>query len=131
MFEPDRPYRSSPRVALRPEPFGALVYDFGTRRLSFLKTPELARVVRTLETYDDVHAALAAAAVPEARRPAYLDALSGLAEAGTIEPREPREPRWSGEPREGWEPRGSGEPREGFEPRGSGGLASPGPEAGR
>jgi putative mycofactocin binding protein MftB len=87
VFEPDRPYRCSPRVALRPEPFGALVYDFGTRRLSFLKTPALARVVRTLESHDDVHAALVAAGVPEGHRPAYLGALSGLAEAGTIEPR--------------------------------------------
>jgi mycofactocin biosynthesis protein MftB len=87
-FEPDRPYRCSPRVALRPEPFGALVYDFETRRLSFLKTPELVRVVRTLEEHADVHAALAAAGVPERQRPAYLGALSGLAGAGTIEPRD-------------------------------------------
>ena len=87
VFEPDRPYRCSPRVALRPEPFGALVYDFGTRRLSFLKTPELVRVVRTLDAHDDVHGALAAACVPQAQRGAYLRALAGLAEAGTIEPR--------------------------------------------
>ena len=26
-------------MSLRPEPFGALAYHFGTRRLSFLKTP--------------------------------------------------------------------------------------------
>jgi len=32
-------------VALRPEPFGALAYHFGTRKLSFLKTPELVDVV--------------------------------------------------------------------------------------
>ena len=87
MFRPERPYRCSPRVALRPEPFGALVYDFRTRRLSFLKTPELVRVVRTLESHRDVHATLAAAGVPEGQRPAYLGALSGLAESGTIEPR--------------------------------------------
>jgi putative mycofactocin binding protein MftB len=36
-------------VALRPEPFGALVYHFGTRRLSFLKTPQLVEVVSGLE----------------------------------------------------------------------------------
>ena len=87
VFDPGRPYRCSPQVALRPEPFGALAYHFGTRRLSFLKTPELVEVVRTLGVHGDVHAALAAAGVPEARRPGYLRALAGLAEAGTIEPR--------------------------------------------
>jgi mycofactocin biosynthesis protein MftB len=88
VFDPDRPYRCSPRVALRPEPFGALAYHFGTRRLSFLKTPELAEVVRTLAGHGDVHAALAAAGVPPRQRPGYLRALAGLAAAGTIEPRE-------------------------------------------
>lgn len=86
-FDPERPYRRSPGVALRPEPFGALAYDFRTRRLSFLKTPTLVEVVRTLEDQPSVHATLEAAAVPAAQRAAYLGALAGLAEAGTIEPR--------------------------------------------
>ena len=34
----DRAWRIAPQVALRPEPFGALVYHFGTRRLTFLKS---------------------------------------------------------------------------------------------
>ncbi|WAL67471.1 mycofactocin biosynthesis chaperone MftB [Amycolatopsis cynarae] len=87
MFEPDQPYRCSPRVALRPEPFGALAYDFGTRRLSFLKTPMLVEVVRGLADQPDVHAALDAAGVPDDQRPSYLKALAGLAETGTIERR--------------------------------------------
>ncbi|GAA5145510.1 mycofactocin biosynthesis chaperone MftB [Pseudonocardia eucalypti] len=86
-FDPGRPYRCSPSVSLRPEPFGALVYHFGTRKLSFLKTPELFAVVSGLERQPDVHAALASAGVPDSLRPAYLRALAGLAEAGTIEPR--------------------------------------------
>ncbi len=86
-FRPDRPHRRSPSVAVRPEPFGALLYHFGTRRLSFLKTPELVAVVQGLEEHDDVHAAVAAAGVPEAQRPAYLRALAGLAATGTIEER--------------------------------------------
>ena len=86
-FDPDRPHRRSPSVAVRPEPFGALLYHFGTRRLSFLKTPELVAVVQGLEEHDDVHAAVAAAGVPEAQRPAYLRALAGLAATGTIEER--------------------------------------------
>jgi putative mycofactocin binding protein MftB len=74
-------------VAVRPEPFGALVYHFGTRKLSFLKTPELVEVVSGLESHPDVHAALDAAGVEEGQRPAYLRALAGLAANGTIEER--------------------------------------------
>lgn len=86
-FDPGSAYRCSPNVALRPEPFGALVYDFVTRKLSFLKTPELVEVVKGLESHPDVHAAVAAAGVAETQRPAYLKALAGLAESGTIEAR--------------------------------------------
>ena len=87
MFEPDLAYRCSPRVALRPEPFGALAYDFGTRRLSFLKTTKLVEVVRTLGDQPDVHTTLDAAGVSDAERDSYLSALAGLADAGTIERR--------------------------------------------
>jgi mycofactocin biosynthesis protein MftB len=83
-FDPGRPYRCSPGVAVRPEPFGALVYHFGTRRLSFLKTPQLVAVVTGLADQPDVHAALDAAGVPPAQRPAYLQALAGLADNATI-----------------------------------------------
>jgi mycofactocin biosynthesis protein MftB len=86
-FDPGRAYRCSPSVALRPEPFGALVYHFGTRRLSFLKTPQLVAVVSGLASHDTVHAALEAADVAPAQRPAYLRALAGLADNGTIEER--------------------------------------------
>jgi mycofactocin biosynthesis protein MftB len=87
VFDPGRPFRCSPRVAVRPEPFGALVYHFGTRRLSFLKTPQLVAVVTGLADHPDVHAALDAADVDPAQRAAYLKALAGLAGNGTIEPR--------------------------------------------
>ena len=86
-FDPTRPHRCSPSVAVRPEPFGALLYHFGTRRLSFLKTPQLVAVVTGLVDHPDVHTALSAANVPAAERPAYLRALAGLAANGTIEER--------------------------------------------
>lgn len=92
-FDPDAPFRCSPSVAVRPEPFGALVYHFGTRRLSFLKTPELVEVVSGLERHPSVHAAIEAAGVDEAQRPAYLRALAGLAANGTIEERQEMEPQ--------------------------------------
>jgi mycofactocin biosynthesis protein MftB len=89
-FDPGRPYRCSPSVAVRPEPFGALLYHFGTRRLSFLKTPQLVDVVTGLEHHPDVHAAIEAAGVDVPQRPAYLRALAGLAANGTIEERQLR-----------------------------------------
>ncbi|MET8681273.1 mycofactocin biosynthesis chaperone MftB [Streptomyces sp. NPDC004647] len=87
MFCPGLPYRCSPSVALRPEPFGALAYDFSTRRLSFLKSLELVEVVRRLEHHRDVHAALDAAGVHPERHGSLLAALASLCDTGTIEPR--------------------------------------------
>ena len=40
-FDPDLPYRVDPLVALRPEPFGALAYHYGNRRLTLMRVPEL------------------------------------------------------------------------------------------
>ena len=74
-------------MALRPEPFGALVYHFGTRKLSFLKTPQLLSTVQALAEHPDVHSALVAAGVAVEQRPSYLRALAGLAASGTIEER--------------------------------------------
>jgi putative mycofactocin binding protein MftB len=75
-------------VALRPEPFGALAYHFGTRKLSFLKTPELVDVVRRLERSASVEVALRDAGVPGPHWPAYLRALQGLATGGMIRRRD-------------------------------------------
>ncbi|MDD7969131.1 mycofactocin biosynthesis chaperone MftB [Actinomycetospora lemnae] len=86
-FDADQPYRISGSVSVRPESFGALVYDFHTRRLSFLKTRPLVRVVETLADHPDVHGALEAAEVPAPQRDQYLKALAGLAQAGTIKRR--------------------------------------------
>ncbi|MFF4354980.1 mycofactocin biosynthesis chaperone MftB [Streptomyces sp. NPDC001530] len=87
-LDPSRPYRLQASVALRPEPFGALAYDFRTRRLSFLKTPALVRVVRELADQPDAHSALVSAGVPADQHTRYLTALAGLLATGTIEPRE-------------------------------------------
>ena len=78
----------TPGVSLRPEPFGALVYHFGTRRLTFLKTPELAMVVRSLGDHPDLRAALVAAGVEPDAWDQYAKALLALAAADTVRPRE-------------------------------------------
>ncbi|MFC7401830.1 mycofactocin biosynthesis chaperone MftB [Citricoccus sp. GCM10030269] len=36
-------------VSVRPERFGALLYDFRTRKLMFLKTPRLAAVIESMD----------------------------------------------------------------------------------
>jgi putative mycofactocin binding protein MftB len=82
-----RAWRLSPTVALRPEPFGALAYDFATRRLTFLKTPQLVDVVRRLADSPDMAGALRDAGVTDAARPGYVDALAGLARTGIIQER--------------------------------------------
>ncbi len=86
-FDLDRAYRLNPAATLRPEPFGALVYHFGNRRLSFLKTRALVTVVRLLESHDTAADALAAAGVPARQRASYAAALAALAESEVIDAR--------------------------------------------
>lgn len=81
------PLRLSPQVSLRPEPFGALAYHFGNRRLSFLKSRQLVDVVGGLATAPDADAACRAAGVAEEELPVYRAALRKLAGKGMIEPR--------------------------------------------
>jgi putative mycofactocin binding protein MftB len=65
-------------VAVRPEPFGALLYHFGTRKLSFLKNRTILAVVNSLSEYPDARTALRAAGVDQADEAPYLHALSVL-----------------------------------------------------
>ena len=88
-FDPSRPWQKARSVALRPEPFGALAYHFGNRKLSFLKSKLLVAVVETLAEHPSAVAAIEASGVPEAQRPAYAKALADLARSQMIEPREP------------------------------------------
>jgi mycofactocin biosynthesis protein MftB len=76
----------SDRVALRPEAFGALAYNFSTRRLSFLKHPQLVRVVEQLAQHERAADAMQAAGVAPEREPAMARALGTLAETGMIVP---------------------------------------------
>jgi len=86
-FDLHRAYRLNPGATLRPEPFGALVYHFGNRRLSFLKTRQLVTVVRLLESHDSAADALDAAGVPVQQRASYAAALAALADSEVIDAR--------------------------------------------
>ena len=86
-FDLDRAWRVDPRVSLRPEPFGALLYHFGTRRLSFLKNQTVLAVVRALADHPSARSACLAAGVAEADLPVYARALTALADSKMISER--------------------------------------------
>ena len=73
---------------MRPERFGALLYHFGTRRLSFLKSPALLTVVSSLGEAPSAREACRAAGVSDAELPAYAAALATLASSQMICARE-------------------------------------------
>lgn len=84
----DRAWRVHAQVAVRAETFGALLYHFGTRRLSFVKDPVLAAVVQGLDDVASPLAACTAAGVPPADIDRYLAALRTLADTRMIEERD-------------------------------------------
>ncbi len=80
----EHPLELDPQVALRPEPFGALAYHYGTRRLIFLKHPDVVRVVRSLGDHDSVADALTACAIAPERWPSFVAALAALERSGLV-----------------------------------------------
>lgn len=83
----DAAYDLAPQVAVRPEQFGALLYHFGTRRLSFLKDRRLLAAVQALAGQPSARAALATAGVGAAETATYARALTTLVRTSMIEPR--------------------------------------------
>jgi putative mycofactocin binding protein MftB len=90
VFDPDRGWRLHPQVAVRPEPFGALLYHFGTRKLSFLKNRAVLKVVRSLAEHPDARSACRAAGVDDGEQEPYLHALGVLADSTMLVPQETR-----------------------------------------
>ena len=76
-----------PQVALRPEPFGALAYHYGNRRLTFLRSSDLVELVRSLGDHGSVDDALAASPIAAAKWRSYEEALESLAASEVIRPR--------------------------------------------
>jgi putative mycofactocin binding protein MftB len=87
-FDLDAPWQLDAQVRVRPEAFGALLYHFGTRQLSFLKSPALLAVVRSLGAQPSARAACAAAGVPSGDLMHYARALQALAASQMIRKRE-------------------------------------------
>ena len=105
-FDPAGRYGLDPDVALRPEPFGALAYHYGSRRLTFLRSSLLAELVRDLDRYPSIDAA---------RRPKSRRNESDLPTGGrwrrwptrgsSVPVGSPGGPGWWTSSRAGWTPR--------------------------
>src|SRR5262249_31243102 len=99
-------WRLDTQVRVRPEAFGALLYHFGTRQLSFLKSPALLEVVRSLAAQPSARAACTAAGVPARDLMRYARALQTLAASQMIRkrhaPRRRRRLRWPTGSSRGW-----------------------------
>ena len=87
-FDASGRWELHPSVSVRPEPFGALLYHFGTRRLTFLKDRRLLEVVTTLAEHGTPRRACAAAGVPAGEPPQFDAALRRLATISMLTPAE-------------------------------------------
>lgn len=85
-FDVNARWQLHDQVEIRPERFGALLYHFGTRRLSFVKSPQLLSVLESLNNASSAQDALTRARVPEADQPTYVRALETLAGSTMICP---------------------------------------------
>jgi putative mycofactocin binding protein MftB len=83
----ERAWELHPQVSVRPERFGALLYHFGTRRLSFLKDRRLLAVVQGLAATPSAREACTRAGVGDAELPAYERALRRLADTEMVRER--------------------------------------------
>jgi mycofactocin biosynthesis protein MftB len=83
-FDPGAAYRLHPNVAVRPEPFGALVYHYGNRKLVFLKSPRMVAIVKSLDGASPITEILLNNGVPVDRQQRFVDALSNLFQSDMI-----------------------------------------------
>ena len=83
----DTPLELDPQVSLRPEPFGALAYHYGTRRLVFLKHHDVVTVARRLAAHESLSATLRACDIAESRWPSFAKAFATLSESKIVRER--------------------------------------------
>jgi putative mycofactocin binding protein MftB len=82
-----RPLELHPQVALRREPFGALAYHYGNRRLVFLKHADMVAVARQLGDHPSLSAALRAVGVAESRWASFAKAFESLLSSEVVRER--------------------------------------------
>ncbi|MEZ5378977.1 MAG: mycofactocin biosynthesis chaperone MftB [Acidimicrobiales bacterium] len=87
IFDASRPWQLHHRVALRPEPFGAMAYHYDNRRLNFLRSPELVALVESLDRHPSARAGFEALGIDERRWPSFERALASLALSDFLEQR--------------------------------------------
>jgi len=83
----DRAWELDPQVSVRPESFGALLYHFGTRRLSFLKDRRLLGVVEQLASSATARDACDLAGIDHDALPRYERALRTLVDTNMLRER--------------------------------------------
>ena len=83
----DTPLELDPQVALRPEPFGALAYHYGTRRLVFMKHLDVVAVARELSAHPSLSATLQACGIAPERWPSFVKAFATLTESEVVRER--------------------------------------------
>lgn len=83
----DRAWDVSPRVSIRPESFGALLYHFGTRRLSFLKDRRLLEVVQRLPDSATAREACVSTGLAADELSTYALALAKLVDTDMLQER--------------------------------------------
>lgn len=88
-FDPTVGYRLHANVALRPEPFGALAYHYGNRKLVFLKSPRMVTLVKSLAQFASIDSALTPLNLSVRARENYLRALESLERSDMIVQQQP------------------------------------------
>jgi len=84
----ESPLELDPQVALRPEPFGALAYHYGNRRLVFLKHPDMVAVARRLGEHESLAETLTACDVAPARWRSFESAFAALLDSHVVRERQ-------------------------------------------
>jgi len=86
-FGPNLAYDLQPSVALRPEPFGALAYDFRTRRLTFVRSRLLCALLQSLGQFASAQEAVEALTVSPLARRKLLAGLEKLVKSEVVRAR--------------------------------------------
>ena len=90
LIDLDACWQVDPQVAIRRERFGGLAYNYGTRRLSMIRSTALLELIASLGEHRSARAAMHAAGIDSDQQPSYAHALRHLLDAGVITRREAR-----------------------------------------